>query len=177
MVGNKTSPPNYAHKHNFFFKNKIIIIKGSRNSPSIGDGGPNDTHKHRKKTKAEKRGVKTPFLLAMVGLVVPRSIKKKTKKGSQSSPLCWQWQAYLCLEAQRKKKGKKGEPKFCCYRWWWKAKLPRLHWHWQAQLRLEAWKKKTKIGESKLPHYWQSSLDHLRPKTKKKKNGCMLTLE
>jgi len=42
-----------------------------------------------KKNKAKKRGDKTPFLLAMVGLVVPRSIEKKTKKGSQSSPLYW----------------------------------------------------------------------------------------
>jgi len=38
-------------------------------------------------------------------------------------------------------------------------------------------KQKTKIGESKLPHYWQSTLDHLCPKTKNKKNGCMLSLE
>jgi hypothetical protein len=28
-------------------------------------------------------------------------------------------------------------------------------------------RQKTKIGESKLPHYWQSSLVHLCPKTKK----------
>jgi hypothetical protein len=48
----------------------------------------------------------------MVGLVVPKSIGKKTKKGSQSSPLCWQWQAYLHLEAQGKKKEKRGSQSF-----------------------------------------------------------------
>jgi hypothetical protein len=41
-------------------------------------------------------------------------------------------------------------------------------------------KEKKKKG-AKTPHYWQSSLAHLCPKTqkrkKKKKNGCMLTFE
>jgi hypothetical protein len=32
MVGNKTFPPNYAHKHKFKNKNKKIIIKRSQSS-------------------------------------------------------------------------------------------------------------------------------------------------
>jgi hypothetical protein len=111
----------------------------------------------------------------MVSLIVPRRIEKKNKKGERKFPPLLAMVGLLVPRSTRKKKRKKGGAKVPLLSAMVESKAPPSPLAMAGPIAPRSMKKKKR--ESKLPHYWPSSLDHLCPKTKKKKNGCMLTLE
>jgi hypothetical protein len=99
MVGSKTFPLNYTHKHKR--KNKK---GGAKTPPSIGNGGPKHTQKHRKnKTRGSQSS-------PPIGIGTPNCAQKhreKTKKGSRSSPFVGNGRPSCIYKHMKKQKKRK----------------------------------------------------------------------